>query len=375
MKTEKGVDLTVIRDFGAYSASLTPFLKKEADNMATDGRLKDAVLSHAHKDHCNGFEFLHEHRLKQKEKSNGPPFRRAYIPYLRYNDAKDLGAMMLKVGVQLLCLLSSHNKSRDRITNWIRMVPIMYDLSEHLVPVHQGVDFLDWEPKGKVLWPPKPRTQYYEDLIINLQNIENRLHYWVRQAANGTPDIAYEEIRKVLIPLVSQAKPALQTSATAEIDAILSPYISSCKKAIVSTEARKIAKETYVEYKPTIDNHSIVFSLGAEKEGDGALFLSDLDGDTMDKMCQTINLNMHYKLIKSAHHGTRLGKQFATSVKADTVVHCCGFGNNRYYGPDPAYTNIAITNIVCSDWNFNNPKWQYRSSYNFFNSNKFTITI
>lgn len=374
MKTEKGEDLTVIRDFGAYSASLAPFLKKEADNMATDGILKDAVLSHAHRDHCNGFELLHKSCRNNERHILSHPFRRVYIPYLRYDNARDLGALMLKTGVYLLCLLPRTSIRKGRITNWIRMTPIMYDLSDSLVPVHQGIDFLDWKPKGTVLWPPQIGASYYASLVEKLENMTIRLQRMLPHS-NITPDNTYEELRRLLASLANQTRPTFNPSALAELDAILNPYLRSCNHAKVSADASNVANEVYDNYKPTIDNHSIVFSLGVEKEGDGALFLSDLDGDTMDAMYTYRNLYQHYKLIKSAHHGTRIGTQLAASIKADTVVHCCGYGNSRYHGPDPAYTKVAITDIFCSGWIFNNPKWQYRSSYKLFNSNMYTITI
>lgn len=378
MKTEKNEDLTVIRDFGAYSTFLTPFLKIEADKMATDENLKEAILSHAHKDHCNGFELLHKNCRGSDGMMHHYPFRKAYIPYLRYDDARDLGALMLKSGLYLLCLLPKTSERKGRITNWIRMTPIMYDLSQQLVSVYQGVELPDWMPKGKVLWPPQISSDYYANQVAELEEMTIRLHDVLLQANINldTPDNTYEELRKLLASLGSQNKNAPQLSALAQIEAILNPYLKACNSAKVSAEERKVANKIYDNYKPTIDNHSIVFSLCAEKEGEGALFLSDLDGDTMDDMCKSITLNKHYQLIKSAHHGTRLGTCLETSVKADTVVHCCGHGNSRYHGPDPAYQNVAVTDILCSDWVYNNkPKWQLKPSYKLFNSNKHTISI
>lgn len=377
MKTEKNEDLTVIRDFGAYSDSLKSLLETEADKMATDENLKEAILSHAHRDHCNGFELLHQSCQNNNGRILNPPFRKAYIPYLRFKEDDDFGALMLKVGLYYLYILPLDSIKTKRITNWIKMTPIMYDLSEMLVGVWQGFVFPDWSQKGTVLWPPAPKSDYCQKLVFDLTDTVNILEQTFPNDVKNIINQVYDGLRSALHSFTDAGKQSLQSTALNIINSVLDPYLKECGNAVVQLEPALCRKCDKVLM--NIDNHSIVFSLDAEDGSDGILFLSDLDAPSMNRMCEVIDREKHYKAIKSAHHGTRLGKKLAGIVKSDLVIHCCGQAHQNYNGPNPpsltpSYFSIAQNNI-CSDWIYNHKKWINCSKYSIFNCTQYIVKI
>lgn len=371
MKTkEDGGSLTIIRDFGSACGALTPYLRKEADKLISCGDTIDTVLSHAHLDHYKGFKLMHEKMYKKNSQISKKPFRRAFIPYLRYKDVKDLGAVMLKVGLCYLFLMRPSSKASRGIKNWIKMTPIMYDLADELVGVEQGYVFPDWEQKGTVLWPAPPSSTYYKSLVDNIitdiDQLQSNLSTEDRTILEQTWKLLCEDFAK----MIEENNLGLLPTALEQINSHLTPFLEQCKSSqLYLKKANTNIHKMYAGFSNNIDDHSIVFSLNTIDEKDGALFLSDLNETPMNNMCQFFKENKEYKIIKSAHHGSRLGCQFAKSNKAGSVVHCCGEGHNSSYGPDPLY--LKITNdIICTDWVNNNPKWRCRNLYNILGGKK-----
>ncbi|HEY3321216.1 MAG TPA: hypothetical protein VGP72_12170 [Planctomycetota bacterium] len=95
-----------------------------------------------------------------------------------------------------------------------------------------------------------------------------------------------------------------------------------------------------------LDNHSLVFEIASE-----ALFLSDLhEGPMNDMAARYFPLPKDYALVKSAHHGNRLGgllKKKLRNIRG--VLHCCGSANGNYGGPNLTYSELAPECIIRTD--------------------------
>lgn len=373
MQTNEGHPLLVIRDFGSYPQALTPFLKEDSKKIVERTETKDLILSHAHKDHSNGFFFMHERLTKIDPAITAKPFRNAYIPALRYKDTEDLGALMLKVGLCYLYFLPSSSSKSGKITHWIKTTPILYDLSEHLIGVQQGFTFGDWEQKGTVLWPPKSDSDFYKELVLFMKETADLLLQDIPQNMMSNLLTTYEEIRSKMAQMDGNGQVSPLTQASEIVNSHLDAFLRLCHTNDTTTPAKKtLDRNRCNRYLDSIDNHSIVFSLETKDGADGILFLSDLYENAMNVMCSDWE-SRTYKYIKSAHHGTRLGKSFVQKVKADTIIHCCGEGHSNYHQPDCNYFNIAPCNI-CSDWSYN-CRWKNRNKFELFNSDKHTITV
>lgn len=248
----------------------------------------------------------------------------------------------------------------------------MYDLSDRLIGVEEGFTFPGWEQNGTVLWPPKSNSDYYKEQIDFLNETARILLAALPLGKSNSIMNTYEDIRKVLMQLEGNGQTRTITKAYEIVNSHLETLLRLCHASKTPPARTPLDKKRRDKFLDSIDNHSIVFSLGTKDNADGILFLSDLCERPMDLMSKYWGIKT-YKYIKSAHHGSRLGKLFEKKVKADTIIHCCGDGNASYHGPEKSYLSLGSTNL-CSDWAYNS-KWQNRGSFTLFNADKYTITI
>lgn len=348
-------ELIVIRDWGSISknAAVDP---RVLARFAISAQLCkynniEAILTHPHKDHYSGFEELH---LRGQRNI----FEKGYIPWLDFKTINTLSGVMLKLSVFVIYILRHNNGIKNKAENWIKMAPLMADLSKMLIGVEANKSINHWSPRGNIHWPPPQYDAYnlseYNKLYEIAIEIQNSIDDAI--AISLIEDII-EPIRKILNTLTERENTYESRSSLAEVVAILNRIneLTPVKKEYIGSGVRAYSK--------AIDNHSIVYSLA----DNSALYLSDFHDTAMNYMARNyLSANMRFGIIKSAHHGSRLGNDLINGgLKSDLVVHCCGASKKSYYGPCQKYLCIS-PNIVCTDWNYHSKKWNLHPSYRFF---------
>ena len=249
----------IIRDFGrsrfakhtdfscslarlVYCSSCFLFLYDTSHSNNTD-----AVLSHAHEDHFNGFEMLY--KLKHIN-----IFDNAYIPYLSMENLDSLGGRLIKYSLFLFRYYGSKNIIATNAKNWLLAAPIMAIISKNLWCVTAGHTVSHWGKSNKILWPLATSEEY----VIKLKK------QWDKYLENNDVNTEFlnneaEEIRKLLMPFYSARNDGLEFNSDAttgvinRIESILNRSFNIDQN--FSSPSRLY---TYA-YKYTIDNHSLIF--------------------------------------------------------------------------------------------------------------------
>ena len=315
----------------------------------------DAVLSHAHEDHFNGFKMLYD--IDEKE-----IFQNAYIPWLKMTDLNSLGGLLIKYSIFLYRYYSLNTTISHNAQNWLLATPVMAALSKKLWCVSAGHNVKQWDQKNRILWPLPVTKKYDKDL-------EDRWTKYLKK--NNLPDNFLEEeaekIRKYLSHFYSESPEEQEGLENNEelientIATIISIITEPLPEQLITTLSSPIGLNNY-SYKPTIDNHSLIFEIG-EKENE-TLFLSDADDKTVESMLQYNGIKKkNYNLIKSGHHGNRGGAALKNQrITSDAVINCCGPSHPNWKGPDQNYKNVSST-LLCTDWHDNSGKWANKSAF------------
>ena len=320
-------------------------------------RRLDAVLSHAHEDHFNGFKMMHDMGWINI-------FENTYIPWFSMKDLNSFGGVLIKYSLLLYRCYSPSSLIATNAKHWLLAVPVMAYISRRLWSVSSGYCVQEWGV-NQFLWPPAPPQRYEEKLKQKLdaylsQNVSNSLSleflHWDAQQVL--------DVLKEFYPSSPESQNGSEISSEQA-----STAIQTITSVLDQEEGRKLAtrlpspKSLSTIYKHTLDNHGLIFEIG---EGcKKSLFLSDADDPTVGRMLKANKINdRHYQLIKSGHHGNRGAKKLRKhNVTSKVVVNCCGPSNNSYKGPDHEYCNVSTGDVICTDWNYNGSKWNGKALY------------
>lgn len=307
----------------------------------------DAVLSHAHEDHFNGFKALYDLGCRSL-------FENAYIPMFRMNDLNTLGGILIKYSIFLYRYYGSSTKIGINAKNWLLAAPILAGLSKNLSCVVAGHTLTNWET-NKILWPVAQKN-LSRSLVDKFE-----AYLKINELPNDYLNEESEQIRSQLVKFYQESVEQIKGGEFNEeqvencirtVNDILIVDLGDFKRKCTNP----IGLNNYA-YRPTIDNHSLMFEMG--EDGEQHLYLSDADDKTIQAMLQHNSIqNKKYRLIKSAHHGNRGAKALAnSSISADEIVNCCGPAHPNYKGPCLSYQSIS-KKLICTDWNYGSKKWK-----------------
>ncbi len=307
----------------------------------------DAVLSHAHEDHFNGFHALYE-------QGHQNVFGNAYIPMFRMDDLNSLGGVLIKSSVLLYRYHGPDHPIGQNARNWLLATPVLAGLSKNLWCVSAGHVIDDWGYPNRVLWPPA-------------RNIDSREYHqmlnWYLDKNSISREELDEDSERIRMQLHSYYSDNVEKSegrmfnreqvagCIATIDEVLRMGFEKNNEELSSPDGLY----DFV-FKPTIDNHSLVFEIGNNDEE--YLYLSDADNPTVKLMLEMNKIHdKRYRIIKAGHHGNRgAGALIKHRITADEVINCCGPAKSDWKGPDSKYKSVS-DNLICTDWYYNNTKW------------------
>ena len=361
----------VIRDFGrsfqakktATSISVIAIIQKYQNHISPIKTKIDIVLSHAHDDHFNGFIKLHDLGFKKI-------FKTAYIPYIDLTTIESLGGKILKLSSYLYTYYGIKTNIGKNAKNWILAIPILADLSEMICGVCTGYIIKSWVPNGEILWPPIPgsATSYYSDFETN---IDNQISFFETNLEDTVMLDYKRQVLDEILKLLAQQiyinpDEPIVTGGDSTVNRINDILENSLRfSRYFRTNANPF--KNILRYKNSIDDNSIVFRLFDTKQNH-ALFLSDLNSKYIREITLFhMNGSMHFRIIKSSHHGSRYNDMMhVLKNTSDTIIHCCGPSNQRIKQPDVAYRNVS-GNIICTDWNtYSTSKWTRPCPYLLF---------
>ncbi|MEI6892171.1 MAG: hypothetical protein V5783_08375 [Pontiella sp.] len=328
-------------------------------------RKVDAVLSHAHEDHFNGFKLLYDNACKNV-------FENGYIPWFAMSDLDALGGILIKYSLLLYRYYSDSSIIAAHAKHWLLAAPVMASVCKKLWCVCAGDQVRSWDVPNKILWPPRPSQGQPQPSQGHEDELQKKWSAYLDK--NGLPDNFLsdeaEEIQAILKRFygTSPGNPQRDELSSEKVD----QAITTINTVLTRNESRAEFSALkwssprhlyYKKYKPSIDNHSLIFEIG--EPGNDGLFLSDAHDQTIKKMLTLNTLNdKQYKFIKSGHHGNRGAKELlAHNVSGDVVVNCCGPASSNWKGPDDNYLRVSKEVVVCLDWNNNSKKWQNKKGY------------
>lgn len=386
-------DISIIRDCGSLDATtrgILPTFLPHTTSCYKETSLHEAMVTHPHEDHYLGFEQM---RVQMKE---GQPkfFDVAYVPIL-YLDSNEydikllesknyqledlsLTALAVKVALHLWTHLYEGSRAPNP-TNWLKVAPLMADISNRLDGVYAGSTFFNhWEPQGTVLWPPHLGSAYY---CKNRDKLRNLLSGGLFDSDDIDDDVT--DVLKLIEDIKDDSQQVPYEDYLSRINSIISLIHRNDQK---NDNTAKTIDQKANQFGEFIDDHSIVFSIGSEDNS--VLFLSDLNEPAMNKMIDDMDKlknSDQYTFIKSAHHGTRLSKKLFNRLNSQTkpihtIVHSCGNGQGNSREPDALnqrykYKNLKPTKktINCTSWKTSS--WTQPCPFNKFSSNYKCYTI
>ena len=359
----------LIRDLGCYSRisqnkGLLAAIDDVEDCIKKEFSI-DVLVSHAHKDHYNGFQELYKRMFK---KNRAKPFRKAYIPYLSPYILESLDWAVLVASVGFYLYLPRKSTYHQKGRNWLMLAPLMANLAQYVVGLVAGSGINLNGTQANVLWPP---ANAYGTL--SSKELINQIKYIYAQSDlddDGFFDFC-ESIYKDLEDCFTD-----HGKKKDDVD-----YVNKILKKLEDKRIKVFGKKNGLpyahlfsnpflknSYNKCIDNHSIVFEIPEE-----AVFLSDIKEDAMDEMFMQLRgnnivLSKHYSLLKSSHHGTRICDDLK-KIEFEKIVHCCGKGHVTYNGPIIDYNQMFSsfshnTNSVvfCMDWNARGSSKKWKSA-------------
>ncbi len=360
-------DRGLVRDFGTLSPTSQKYVQKLASFLVKfqkncgDYSL-EAMLTHPHLDHYSGFEYMLT-RLNAKKF-----FSISYIPWLDFSTIKSLHAFYLRLGLLHLYIFPTRRTTNQKIIDWIKMAPLMADLSKWLLGVEENALLPHKNYQEKILWPPRC---YYISGSRNIDGVIdlyfNFLDVFMNEFLNDSQRNIFEKRFKKIYDILSsiytdgkhENPPNLLPSIMEELNQIEPFDLENVDYLIL----RLFSNFCRLKMQRNIDDHSIVFKIDEE-----ALFFSDLHSGPIGKIAMKHLVNQKFKLMKSAHHGSRFGAKMPKSnCTASKIVHSCGPSPYNYDGPDVRYCQLLTqqtppnyaNDIICTDWNYSSSKWIY----------------
>jgi hypothetical protein len=344
--------LSVIRDFGRSEYFIATATSIDLDGLVNfpivpKGRKTSAILSHAHEDHFNGFRKLYD-------SGHSNIFNECHIPWLDFRTVKSLGWQMGIVGAYLYAYFGPDTNAGKTTRNWYLAAPIMARLGERLYGVSAGYTF-SWPVPNRVLWPASPVESLWWERRAELaaQTIK-RIKQSLKKAKQSDFSAQIEKAANEICTILQKYYSKEQSSLSKEQHSVNVERINSILESIGNLHIPDTSALNEVFFRAArdracdLDDHSLVFEISNR-----ALFLSDLNATQMDRMASLyMQRRRRYRLIKSAHHGTRIGgREFKNAIeKADCILHCCGPTKNKNYkGPKHKYCYFAPERIISTD--------------------------
>ncbi len=360
----------IIRDFGRASSAketITSMSVESVINIATcccfplfsnpGGQLFpkiDAVLSHAHEDHLNGFKKLFDDGARKI-------FSHAFIPMLEMSNLDSHGGMLIKYALFFYRYFEPTNINARRARKWLVATLVMAGLSHKLRCVAANQQVSEWgRSRNKILWP---MLESHDSHVLK-RRFDNFLKK--HGLSNQLFDKDAESLREILSPYYAFGEEGHEfgiDQVKKDIKAIYRIIDSPMSKE----ERAKIPRVSMYHFncnvfQRAIDNHGLVFEIGPE--GNQQLFLSDAHDSAVRKMLEINDIcEKHYQIIKAGHHGNRGAQALCVKkITADEVVICCGPAQSNYNGPDIAYAGVS-SRLTCTDWNNSSDKWKNKERY------------
>ena len=350
-------EVQIIRDFGRSKyAKETPFscsiekLAYRFKKYCTSIPETIAILSHLHEDHCNGFFELYN------QKDEGIKFfKKTFIPWLKFDDIKAIGSFILRINLFLtrLYFKTSHQNS-NRPQKILKIIPVLFDLSEELYCVGKGHSFNEIPDVNNVYWPPVDKHQTIE------QSDWDDFNHIIERCFNKEHIEGFAADAQSLAGLIKNLLNG--ENSHSNINSIIDYIGDIIRKPIDNRPFQNDIEKVKLMSSKYIDNNSIIFDI-LPKDNCGTLFLSDADENSVYQALKNYT-SRQYQFIKAGHHGTRGAKSLQKlNYKADEVICCCGPALNSWYGPSRDYLNIG--KVYCTDWNDKSHKWINKDLYSF----------
>lgn len=347
-------NLRIIRDFGrspfAKDTAFSCHIEKLAYHWVTNRTLYAndnitdiAILSHLHEDHFNGFIELHKNY-------NQKFFKKAFIPWLSFDELNAVGGFILQINLFLArfyCNTPYQNNNQYKKT--LKIIPVLFDLSEELYCVRAGHTFNEIPDKNNVYWPSLNSNEVDSKDLDDFNDIINSCLHERNVGAFKEDSQQLLERIKFLIDNKS-----INHNPQNTIDFI--DFIS--EKVLDKRPTQKESERLRDMSSKYIDNNSIIFAIE-----DKALFLSDADDKCVSDALNGITA-CEYKYIKAGHHGNRGARALnALNFKSDEVICCCGPAHRKWWGPSVDY--LTIGKNYCTDWNDNSDRWSNKNLFMF----------
>ena len=379
----------VVRDCGRYHKNYQFYedsLNLALSDIKHTDKKKYAILSHAHNDHFSGFQELYNQNKYQL-------FEETFIPPLVLPNGNlysgvsrkslspaAISSLKTKINLYLKAYASLKRRSSTKqlVSNWFFLLPIMNFLSKKVVMVSCGDQILN--QSATVLWPPLPNSANDEKEISNDSDI------YIERAK------VINDIEVELNLHDMDISPEERLFFDERANSIVSIYSKIIEGDSENDQPTEEQKRTFVEKIEKIledidrvgiknlpyrikqllcsairnddDNMSLVFQYNDAS----AIYLSDIDEKHIPLLISIMQLNgfilPEYVLLKSSHHGTRYESSLK-SIKYNLVVHTCGIGISRgrraHKGPNRDYC-VGKQNTFCLDWDYtamqlNSTKW------------------
>lgn len=357
-------DRGLVRDFGSLSRNAQQYIQKLASFLVRAkkkyaGYPFEAMLTHPHCDHYSGFEYM----LTNLNGTN-KFFDIAYIPWLDFSTLKSLHALYLQLGLLHLYIFPQRYAANKNIKDWMKIAPLMADLSKHLYGVGENTKLPHKNYTEQILWPPQPSYVRPADYGIS---VDDYIDFVVNELLDDAQKNIYEDSFNQIFSILSSIKTDGSGENLPNRFHLIKEMLDRIKpfdlKIAKHPFLRRLSYSVQLKMQRDIDDHSIVFKVDEE-----ALFFSDLHSSSIGKIAMKHLVNQKFKLMKSAHHGSRFGAKMPKSnCTASKIVHSCGPSPYNYNGPDVRYCQLLTqqnppnyaNDIICTDWNYASLKWKY----------------
>lgn len=358
-------DRGLVRDFGTLSPTSQRYVHKLASFLVNAKKQNadysfEAMLTHPHLDHYSGFEYM----LTYLNAKNF--FDISYIPWLDFSTLKSLHAIYLQLGLLHLYIFPTYTSTNQKIIDWIKMAPLMAKLSNCLLGVEENALLPHNNYQEKILWPPRcPNVsqslcgtcKLYSDIFDVIMND------FLSESQRSIFKKCFEKMYGILSSIHTDGKHENLSDFFSLIIEELNQIEPFSLENVEHPILRSFSNFCRLKMLRDIDDHSIVFKVDEE-----ALFFSDLHSGSIGKIALKHLVNQKFKLMKSAHHGSRFGvKMPKSNCTASKIVHSCGPSPYNYDGPDVRYCQVLTqqtppnyaNDIICTDWNHASLKWKY----------------
>lgn len=347
----------ILRDCGAcsnrtpYSVSIQNVVQKCLQHhFPFHSFTYDAVLSHYHSDHYNGFEELFF------SNSGVKIFDNAVIPTLDLTPLDGLPSVLVRSIILLYWYYRGKKRGSlaKKYFKILRIPLIMAMLSRRVIVGRHGVTIPDWNT-NKFLWPSAASStksslkilREYEKLDLP-ENIEDIL---IEQAAKAVD---------LLAPIFNGYEPEGLNERLKELDQLLENFVDLPE--MLDLSKLQTASSSY------LDNNGVIFEI--ESNENSILMLSDAHDSEIKKMLKYNKINRRtFTTIKAAHHGTRGSNALiAANIFSQNIV--CSSGIGRAGQPNIGYTSVG-KHVYCTGWD--SCKWKNKALFQVFPTCKISL--